>query len=287
MGKVFGLIMRKGGVGKTTSANTLAVQFALHEDRDILSKDPTTLQGNLPVLAIDMDTQSNLSNGLGIELDRWKRRHPGKTFTSTYEVLLNPEYGVAHARYHTAYGIDVVPAVAAMSGVESELSNAIQRENRLAIALRAAGTEKFPVPVQAVDQWKWIVVDSPPSLSVLTLNVLAAVDYVLIPVEIGDYALGAVPEVIAAVDLVRRINRNLRVGGIFCTKYDARNNLSRKIEAEIRQRFGSLVFETVIPLNTKIAEAPTVRQPIQVYAPPSSSAQAYAQLAQEIMEKCR
>lgn len=279
--------MRKGGVGKTTTANTLAVQFALHEDKDILRKNTAPLQGHWPVLAIDMDTQSNLSGGLGIELDKWKRHHPDKTFTSVYEVLLNPEYGVAHARYHTAYGVDVVPAVAAMSGIESELSNAIQRENRLAIALRSAGTDKYPVPVQAVDQWKWIVVDSPPSLSILTLNVLAAVDFVLIPVEIGDYALGAVPEVIAAVDLVRRINKDLRVGGIFCTKYDTRNNLSRSIVAEIRQRFGSLVFETVIPLNTKLAEAPTLRQPVQVYAGSSSSALAYAQLAQEIMEKCQ
>jgi chromosome partitioning protein len=285
MGKIYGLVQRKGGVGKTTSAGTLAVEFALR------TKART--------LAVEMDTQRNLSNGLGINLDSAREaaekqaRQEQKAisvveaFPSIYEVLFQPEFGIGYATYRTQnFGIDILPAVAAMSGAEHDLSDAIARESRLKVALREAGTEKYVVEVQAADLYPATFIDSPPSLGLLTMNVLAASDYVLIPCDISSYALESVPEVLAAVELVKRINRTLKVGGIFCTKYDARNKLSENILQELRARFGALVFDTVIPLNTRIAEAPVVHLPIQVYDAQSSSALAYRQLAQEIEARC-
>lgn len=269
--KVIGLTLEKGGVGKTTSSINLAVELARQE--------PPTGEGEpCAVLAIDADPQANLTRGLGVTLTAED--------VSTYEVLLNPDYGVEYAVKRTVSGVDVVASAKAMAGVELELVNAVARESRLKQALREAeGDEKYAVESQAVDNRKFIVLDSPPNLGLLTMNVMVASDVLIIPMQLQVFALDAMDQLEATIKLIRKLNRKAEVGGIFCTMYDSRTNLSAMIAKEVRQRYGSLVFETMIPMNTKLAEAPALGKPIQDYAPQSAGAQAYASLAREFKRR--
>lgn len=266
--KVIGCVLEKGGVGKTTSALNLAVEFQRQET--------VSQEGDFSAtLVIDADPQANLTRGLGLTL--------ATEDVGTYEVLLNPDYGVDYTVKRAESGVDVVPSAKAMAGVELELVNAIARESRLKQALREAeGDDDYVVEKQAVDTRKYIFLDSPPNLGLLTMNVMVAADILLIPMQVQVYALDAMEQLEATIKLIRKLNRKAEVGGIFCTMYDSRTNLSSMIAKEVRQRYGSLVFETVIPMNTKLAEAPAFGKPIQDYAPQSTGAQAYAALAKEI-----
>lgn len=264
MGNVYGITLEKGGVGKTTSTQALAVEFAK--------------QTSKPVLAVDMDPQGNLTRGSGVLLEEGD--------TSVYEVLLNPDYGVEYAVKTSASGIDILPSTKPMAGVEYELVNAIARESKLRQALREAeGSEEYPVTQQAVDKWDYIFLDSPPNLGLLTMNVMVAADILLIPIQVQVYALDAMEQLETTIKLIKKVNRKAQIGGVFCTMFDARTTLSSTIEQEIRKRYGELVFKTMIPVNVKLAEAPAFGQSIQEYAPNSSGAQAYAALAQEVIER--
>ncbi|NJN17348.1 MAG: ParA family protein [Oscillochloris sp.] len=248
MGHTFALAMQKGGVGKTTTTLSLGTMLA---------------DAGRRVLMIDLDPQANLTQGLGID--------PGDLEYSLYEVLLNPERGVGFATRSTTAGPDLVPASLDLAGAELELSGKVGRELLLRKALRTVRSE-----------YDYILLDPPPSLGIFSLNALAAADAVIVPLQLHAYALKAMPQLEATIELVKEIHPSLAIGGIICTLADRRTNLSQQIEQEVRDQYGTLVFETVIPINVKLAEAPSSGMPIGKYAPHSAGAQAYAALAREL-----
>lgn len=252
MGYTFALAMQKGGVGKTTTTLSLGTMLAGRGRR---------------VLLIDLDPQANLTQGLGVD--------PSELEYSVYEVLLNPERGVGFATRRVG-GVDLVPASLELAGAELELAGRVGRELLLRKALRATHAA-----------YDYILLDPPPSLGIFSLNALAAADAVLVPLQLHAYALKAMPQLEATVELVKEIHPTLAIGGIVCTLADQRTNLSRQIEQQVRDRYGALVFETVIPINVKLAEAPSTGTPIGVYAPQSAGAQAYAALADELEARYR
>ncbi len=248
MGHVLALAMQKGGVGKTTTSLSLGAMLAERGRR---------------VLLIDLDPQANLTQGLGVD--------PASLEYSVYEVLLNPERGTAFATMPTRAGPDLIPSSLDLAGAELELAGKVGRELLLRKALRASRA-----------QYDYILIDPPPSLGIFSLNALAAADHVLVPMQLHAYALKAMPQLEQTIELVREIHSDLRIGGIICTLADRRTNLSGQIEQEVRERYGSLVFTTVIPINVKLAEAPSSGMPINSYAPQSAGALAYMALAAEL-----
>lgn len=248
MGHILALAMQKGGVGKTTTTVSLGAVLTARGRR---------------VLLIDLDPQANLTQGLGVD--------PSQLSYSVYEVLLNPERGVAFATLPTVAGPDLIPSSLDLAGAELELAGKVGRELLLRKALR-----------EARQQYDYILLDPPPSLGIFSLNALAAADAVLVPMQLHAYALKAMPQLEQTIELVREINPALTIGGIVCTLADRRTNLSLQIEDEVRERYGDLVFTTVIPFNVKLAEAPSAGIPINRYAPQSAGALAYAALANEL-----
>jgi chromosome partitioning protein len=248
MSHVIALAMQKGGVGKTTTTLSLGTALAARGRR---------------VLLIDIDPQANLTQGFGVD--------PSHLEYSVYEVLLNPERGSAFATIRVDEGVDLIPSSLLLAGAELELAGRVGRELLLRKALRAAH-----------ETYDYILIDPPPSLGLFSLNALAAAHRVLVPLQLHAYALKAMPQLEQTIDLVREINPDLAIGGILCTLADRRTGLSHEIERQVRDRYGSLVFHTVIPMNIKLAEAPTAGMPIHRYAPGSAGAQAYRALADEL-----
>ncbi len=248
MGHTISLAMQKGGVGKTTTALNLGVALA-HRGRR--------------VLLVDSDPQANLTQGLGID--------PAQLDYSIYEVLLNPERGMSFATIRTDAGVDLVPSTLALAGAELELAGKVGREMLLRKALKATG-----------EAYDYVLIDPPPSLGLFTLNALAAADSVLVPFQVHVYSFKAMPQLQATIDLVRELNPGLAIEGIVCTLADRRTSLSQAVEDQIRAKYGDLVFQTVIPVNVKLAEALAVGQPITTYAPGSTGAAAYTALAEEV-----
>ncbi|NTV64712.1 MAG: ParA family protein, partial [Oscillochloris sp.] len=244
MGHTFALAMQKGGVGKTTTTLSLGTMLAERGRR---------------VLLIDLDPQANLTQGLGI--------NPSDREYSVYEVLLNPARGVEFATCRAAGGVDLVPASLDLAGAELELAGRVGRELLLREALRATRAS-----------YDYILIDPPPSLGIFSLNALAAADTVIVPLQLHAYALKALPQLEEAIELVREIHPALVIGGIICTLADRRTNLCQQIEQQVRAQHGELVFATVIPVNVKLAEAPSSGLPIGIYAPQSAGALAYAAL---------
>jgi chromosome partitioning protein len=248
MGHIIALAMQKGGVGKTTTTLNLGVALA---------------ERGRKVLLIDIDPQANLTQGLGID--------PAGLEYSVYEVLLNPERGAGFATIASDFGVDLVPAALTLAGAELELAGRVGRELLLRKALRSTR-----------GAYDYVLIDPPPSLGLFSLNALAAAETVLVPLQMHAYALKAMPQLEATIELVQEINTNLAIGGVVCTLADRRTNLSHQVEQQVRERYGSKVFETVIPINVKLAEAPTTGTPISHYAPTSAGALAYAALAAEL-----
>ena len=245
---VLAVAMQKGGVGKSTTTLNLGVALAARGAR---------------VLLVDIDPQANLTQGLGVD--------PAALEYSIYEVLLNPEHGTAFATLTTGAGVALIPSTLALAGAELELAGKIGRELLLRKALD--GTR---------EHYDYILIDSPPSLGVFTLNALAAADGVLVPLQTHAYALKALPQLEATIALVRELTPGLAIGGIVCTFVDRRTTLSRAVEQQLRARYGELVLATSIPVSTRLAEAPAAGEPISTYAPSSAGADAYAALAQEV-----
>lgn len=248
MANVLAFAMQKGGVGKTTTTLNLGVNLA---------------KNGAKVLLIDLDPQANLTQGLGIEVP--------DADPTVYEVLLNPKEGVRFATIATDVGVDLVPSTLALAGAELELAGKIGRE----ILLREALS-------RAEDEYNYILVDSPPNLGLFTLNALAAASSVVVPIQPHVYAWNGVPQLEATIELVRKLNPTLAISGIVLTLYNRTANLSKVIEQQIRAQYGYLVFETVIPMNTKVAESPASGKPVMLYDPQSQGAQAYAKLAKEV-----
>ena len=251
MSHVFALAMQKGGVGKTTTTLNLGVGLVRRGAR---------------VLLIDLDPQANLTLGLGID--------PRAFEYSSYELLLNPRRGTAFAILTASAGVDLVPATLALAGAEQELAGVKGRELLLRRAL-----------LDAHKRYDYILIDSPPSLGLFTLNALIAADAVIVPLQAHVFALRSMPHLEAAIALAHRVHAQLAIGGIVCTFVDRRTNLSQVVEEQIRARYGKLVFETVIPTNTRLAEAPAAGEPISSYAPASPGALAYARLAYEVEDR--
>ena len=247
---------QKGGVGKTTTAVNLAAALAANER----------------VLLIDLDPQGNASTGLGVP-----RAQRG---AGTY-ALLTGERGLAEVVRPTGMpNLSLLAADSDLAGAEIELVDVERREHRLADAL-AAGTE-------AMAGFDRVLVDCPPSLGLLTLNALVAVQSVIVPLQAEFFALEGVSQISRTLERVRRgLNPSLELEGIVLTMMDRRNNLSELVAADVRAFFKAKVFGTTIPRNVRVSEAPSHGQPVILYDVRSSGAQAYIQLAAELLRRER
>ncbi len=252
LGRVIAIVNQKGGTAKTTTAVNLSAYLAMAGRR---------------VLLVDMDPQGNATSGLGIA----KR----EVETCIYRVLID-EVPIAEAIVPSAVeGLDVVPATLNLAGAEIELVSVISREHRLRSALQ---------PLRAT--YDYMLVDCPPSLGLLTINALTAADSVLVPIQCEYYALEGVSQLMRTVDLVRRhLNPCLEIEGIVLTMYDSRTNLSQQVADDVRSNLGDYVFQSVIPRNVRLSEAPSYGLPISLYDDRSRGAEAYKGLAAEVMKR--
>jgi chromosome partitioning protein len=251
--RVLAIANQKGGVGKTTSAVNLAASLAVAEQRTLL---------------IDSDPQGNATSGIGIARD-----DIGATL---YDVLLG-ETTLDAAIHHGVQfrHLDVVPATPDLAGAEVEL---VDRERRVEAMREALATVR--------DRYDYILIDCPPSLGLITVNMLAAADALLIPLQCEYYALEGLSQLLNTVRLVQQgVNPRLGIAGVLLTMYDARLNLSRQVAADAREYFGNKVFQTIVPRNVRLAEAPSFGKPIILYDVVSVGAQAYMNVARELLER--
>ena len=247
-GRVIAVVNQKGGVGKTTSAVSIAACLGVAEKKTLL---------------IDLDPQGNASSGLGV-VDPPRQIYDALVSGVALESLI--------ARTEIEY-LGVVPAGTDLVGAEIELVDREARESRLREAI---------APCR--DQYDFILIDCPPSLSLLTLNALTAADSVLIPMQCEYYALEGLARLLETTDLVREeLNPGLELEGILLTMVDLRNNLSRQVETEVRSHFGEKVYRTRIPRNIRLSEAPSHGKPILLYDIHSRGAVAYLKLTEEIL----
>ena len=250
---IMSVVNQKGGVGKTTTAVNLATALAAIGKR---------------VCLIDLDPQGNASTGLGI--DRQQRR------VTSYDLLMNGAT-VAQARIPSRIkGLDVVSSTIDLSGAELELVAERQRELRLKKAIEASGELNY----------HYVIIDCPPSLGLVTLNALTASDTVLIPLQCEFYALEGLSHLMKTIELVRkRFNNKLDIHGIVLTMYDRRNKLTENIEADVREYMAELVYQTVIPRNVRISEAPSHGKPALLYDLNCPGSRAYVALASELLKR--
>ncbi len=252
MGKVITIVNQKGGVGKTTTAINLAASLALAEE---------------DILVIDTDPQGNMTSGLGISRDNLA--------LSLYDVY-SGKCEISEALIATAMEhLSIIPSTIDLLGVEVELVGKEGREHILSSVINSIR-----------ERYRYIFIDCPPSLGLLTLNALVAADSVLIPVQCEYYALEGLGHLTKTLRLVRgSLNSNLEIEGILLTMFDPRNNLSQEVEREVRKHFGDKVYDTVIPRNVTLGEAPSYGKPVLLYDIRSKGAQSYLSLAKEILHE--
>jgi chromosome partitioning protein len=246
---------QKGGVGKTTTAINLATALAAIGER---------------VLIVDIDPQGNASTGLGI--DRQDR------VVSSYDVLTGALSLEAAALPTAVPGLSIVPSTLDLLGIEMEIASEADRVLKLRNAIRDIGGSPFT----------YVLIDCPPSLNLLTLNSMAAADSVLVPLQCEFFALEGLSQLLQTVDQVRgSINPDLTIQGIVLTMYDGRNNLANQVVDDVRAHMGEKVYETVIPRNVRVSEAPSYGRPAILYDLKCAGSQAYLQLASEVIRRER
>jgi len=252
--RIIAVSNQKGGVGKTTTAVNLAACLGASEKRTLL---------------IDMDPQCNSTTGIGISKESVE--------CSIHDVLTSPDITINDAILsvdHIKF-LDVVPASVNLAGIEIELVNEMAREQKLKKALS-----------ELTGEYDYIIIDSPPSLGLITVNIMTATNTVLIPIQCEYYALEGLAELLNTIRLVQKnLNKDLGIEGVLLTMYDGRLNLSRQVVEDVRSYFSGKVFDVLIPRNVKLSEAPSFGKPIINYDIMSTGSVGYMNLAKEIIER--
>jgi chromosome partitioning protein len=252
MAKIICVANQKGGVGKTTTAVNLSASLAVTERR---------------VLLVDIDPQGNAGSGVGADKDGLSE--------SIYDALINDAPPAGIVLETELPFLHLLPATSDLAGAELELANVPDREHKLKKILATLS-----------DSYDYIFIDCPPSLSLLTINAMTAANSVLIPMQCEFYAMEGLSQILKTIALIQQgLNSALSIEGILLTMFDARNNLSRQVSEEIRSHFGRETFETVIPRNVRLSEAPSHGKPILLYDITSKGATSYLELAKEIIAR--
>ncbi|MCK8824537.1 ParA family protein [Fuchsiella alkaliacetigena] len=251
MEEVIAIVNQKGGVGKSTTAVNLGASL---------------VELGKKVLLIDIDPQGNASSGVGLNKNDIEN--------CIYDVLVN-DCLLAEVIVNTELiNFDLAPATLELAGAEIELVSKLSREERLKQAFAKSSLD-----------YDYVLIDCPPSLSLLTLNALTAADSILVPIQCEYYALEGLSQLLSTIELVKgNLNEDLELEGVVLTMYDARTNLSQQVRDEVQNHFGEQVYKTIIPRNVRLSEAPSFGQPINLYDSSSAGAQAYLSLAKEVID---
>ena len=252
MGRIIAVANQKGGVGKTTTSINLAACLA---------------EKGKKVLAVDMDPQGNLTSGLGVDKDSVEK--------SIYELIIGEVDIKEVINKEVLENLDIIPTSIDLSAAEIELIGVDDKEYILRNAID-----------QVKDQYDFVIIDCPPSLSMLTINAMTTADSVIVPIQCEYYALEGLSQLIHTVELVKdRLNSKLEIEGVVFTMYDARTNLSLQVVENVKDNLQQNIYKTIIPRNIRLAEAPSYGLPINKYDPKSTGSESYMRLADEVIER--